>query len=425
MMDLTAFHADYRTALRAAIWSGNEVSLGRADELGLAAAEAGILPTALLSTHQAVVAEALAGGGGVVATERATAFLAAFLAPIERGYLALAEEARSLAQLPEVLLEGVPAIVYVSSWRGEPGEMLYVSPQSEAVLGYATPDWLAAPTLWLDRLALEDRDRVVAERSVAHGEGRAFVAEYRLLARDGRPVWFHDEAHIVRDDAGQPLFWKGVLLDITQRKAAEQEAAAAERLRLAQDLHDSVTQTLLGVTIHARTLPKVWSSDPAAAVASLAELEALAATALAEMRTLLLELRPTELTRVALHHLLGQIVAARPHQQPPDVQLSVDPLPLLPPEVQVVFYRVAQEALNNVARHAAATSAQVVLRDVGDAVTLTITDDGRGFDPAGVPAGHLGIRGMQERAEAIAAQLTVDAERGRGTHVRLRWQRPR
>jgi len=426
MMALDAFLADYRAALRAALLTEQEAPLDRAAELGAAAAAAGtIVPSAVLPAHQAIVAEALAAGGGIAATERATAFLAAFLAPVERRYLALAEEVRGLAQLPEVLLEGVPAVVYVSPWRGEPGEMLYVSPQSEAVLGYAAPDWLAAPALWLERLAPEDRDRVVAERVVAQAEGQPFVAEYRLLARDGRPVWLHDEARIVRDDAGHPLFWQGVLLDITQRKAAEQEAAEAERMRLARELHDSVTQTLLAVTMHARTLPKVWRADPDAAVASLAELEALAATALAEMRTLLLELRPAELTRVALHHLLGQLVAARPHRRPADVQLALAPLPVLPPEVQVAFYRVAQEALNNIAQHAEAAAAQVTLRDDGDTVTLTIADDGRGFDPAAAPPGHLGLRGMQERAEAIAAQLIVDAAAGRGTRIRLSWRRPK
>ena len=249
--------------------------------------------------------------------------------------MALAEQKRALEQLPEVLLEGIPAMIYVSPWQGQPGEMLYVSPQAEAILGYSAPDWIANPHLWLERLDPEDQERALAERLVGQSQRTAFVSEYRLRASDGRSVWIHDEARIISDDMGQPQFWQGVMLEITQRKAAEQNAAVAERARLARELHDSVTQTLFAVNMHVRTLVKMWKLNPAEAERHVQEIEILSNTALAELRALLLEMRPVELTKIALPQLLEQLGAAMRSRCSTVIELAADPVPVLAPEVQI------------------------------------------------------------------------------------------
>jgi signal transduction histidine kinase len=140
--------------------------------------------------------------------------------------------------------------------------------------------------------------------------------------------------------------------------------------------------------------------------------------ALAEMRSLLLELRPAELVEVSLDGLIGHLLDALECRRTLDVSVQLDPVSL-EPTVHLACYRIAQEGLRNVARHANASALQVRLCE-GPPVELSIVDDGAGFDPDDVPAGHLGLTIMRERAAAIGAQLLIDAAPGRGTRLRLR-----
>ena len=97
----------------------------------------------------------------------------------------------------------------------------------------------------------------------------------------------------------------------------------------------------------------------------------------------------------------------------------------VPPDVQVVFYRVAQEALNNAAKHARAGHADLRLWSSDNSLELRVADDGRGFDPAVIPAGHLGVAIMRERATSIGAELEVNSQPDAGTRVTLKWRAPR
>jgi signal transduction histidine kinase len=132
------------------------------------------------------------------------------------------------------------------------------------------------------------------------------------------------------------------------------------------------------------------------------------------------ELRPNALVEVPLATLLRQLTEAMVSRARIDIQLSAEGERKLPPDVQVGLYRIAQEALNNVVKHAKASHAVVTLR-LGDTVRLTVSDDGAGFDPGAVTADHLGLHIMRERAEAIGAQLSVYSEPGEGTQVLVLW----
>lgn len=202
---------------------------------------------------------------------------------------------------------------------------------------------------------------------------------------------------------------------------AQHAAAVDERQRLARELHDAVTQTLFSSSLIAEVLPRLWERDPAEARRRLEELRQLTRGALAEMRTLLLELRPAALIEVPLGDLLRQLCDAFTGRSRVPALLTVEGQTRLPPEVQVALYRVAQEALNNIARHARARHVEVVLRCRPENVELTVRDDGCGFDPQDVSADHLGLRIMRERAAAISAQLDVESRPGHGTRVRVRW----
>ncbi|MBP1466441.1 hypothetical protein EYB53_012070 [Candidatus Chloroploca sp. M-50] len=200
------------------------------------------------------------------------------------------------------------------------------------------------------------------------------------------------------------------------REKAAQDAVTAERTRLARDLHDAVTQTLFSITIIADVLPDIWNMNPNEGRRRLEEMRQLTRGALAEMRTLLVELRPNALVEVPLPTLLRQLTEAMIGRSRINIQLSVEGERKLPPDVQVGLYRLVQEALNNVVKHAKASEAVVTLR-LGETVRLTVADNGVGFDPLAVTADHLGLKIMRERAEALGVQLRIYSEPGEGTQI--------
>jgi signal transduction histidine kinase len=199
-------------------------------------------------------------------------------------------------------------------------------------------------------------------------------------------------------------------------------AAAEERQRLAHELHDAVNQTLWTAAITAESLLR--DVDPSSPLHHrVSRLHRLTRGALSEMRALLLELRPSDLIEVSLHDLIDFLVTALECRRTLQIDVSVEDVDLTP-AAHLVFYRIAQEALRNVTHHAGARSASVRLTAEPD-VTLTIVDDGHGFDPANVPKGHLGLAIMHERAESIGARLDITSARDAGTTVRLSYPRPR
>lgn len=211
------------------------------------------------------------------------------------------------------------------------------------------------------------------------------------------------------------------LLNAQLYDQAQELAAVEERQRLARELHDSVTQALSTANLIAQVLPHLWRRDPESAMKNLADLQRLTQAALAEMRALLLELRPGALREAKLGELLEQLADALAGRIPADVQIVVEEHRPLPADVQIALYRIAQEALNNVAKHAQARQVRVAVRNADGAVTLLIEDDGRGFDREAVPAGHFGLDIMRERAEAVGAALSVDSEVGKGARIEVTW----
>jgi PAS domain S-box-containing protein len=207
-----------------------------------------------------------------------------------------------------------------------------------------------------------------------------------------------------------------------QYQQAQFTATVDERQRLARELHDAVTQTLFAAGLNAKALPEVWAANPEEGKRCLAELERLTWGALAEMRTVLVELRPTAMIEMDLADLLRQLAQAAAGRAPiMSVEVRIEGQRRLPPEVQVVFYRVAQEALNNIVKHADAERVEVHLARGSDTVELTVVDDGCGFDPGAIPAGHLGLAMMRERVQSIGAQLSIESDAGSGTRLGIRW----
>jgi PAS domain S-box-containing protein len=205
---------------------------------------------------------------------------------------------------------------------------------------------------------------------------------------------------------------------------AQQAAALEERQRLARELHDAVTQTLFSTALIAEVIPQLWDIDENEARARLSDLRRLTRGALAEMRTLLVELRPDALTELALGDLLRQLAEATAGRTRLEVDVHVEgPVRRLPPAIHIALYRLAQEALNNIVKHAQASQASVGLLFSSTGVMLRVVDDGRGFIPetATQLAGHFGLGIMRERAASIAARFRLVSHPGEGTLVEVAW----
>jgi signal transduction histidine kinase len=241
-----------------------------------------------------------------------------------------------------------------------------------------------------------------------------------MLLYYGRPRTFSDEEVDLAI-----LFADQVALAIENAWLREQvrvAAASAERDRLARDLHDAVTQTLFSASLIAEAMPRVWEQDPDQGRRGLEELRRLTRGAAAEMRALLLELRPAALTEKPLGELLRHLAEAMTSRTRLPIALSVDGDASLREDVQVALYRIAQESLNNVAKHARANRVAVDLSVAPGRALLRIRDDGTGFDPGDILPDQFGVSIMRERAAEVSAVLEIDSRAGGGTEVVVHWQ---
>jgi len=204
----------------------------------------------------------------------------------------------------------------------------------------------------------------------------------------------------------------------------QQLGVAHERQRMARELHDSVTQTIFSMTLTTQSALLLLERDPGRVGAQLERLNELAQGALAEMHTLIAELRPGQAPGAGLAAALRRHIDSRPLPEGLTVTLEVDGAQgLLPAEDQGLF-RIAQEALNNVAKHASATRARVHLH-LDEPYWIEIDDDGQGFDPRQPRAGAgVGLAGMRERADEIGWRLLIQSRPGEGTHIRVEKKPP-
>ena len=201
---------------------------------------------------------------------------------------------------------------------------------------------------------------------------------------------------------------------------AQELASLQERQRLARELHDSVSQALYGISLGAHTAQKALENDPEQVKASIEYVNTLAEAGLAEMRALIFELRPEFLeTEGLVVALLKQVDVLRARYKL-TVEMDMDEEPALSLEKKYALYRVAQEALHNVVRHARATTVTIRLAERENEITLEVRDNGRGFDPTSAFPGHLGLRSMRERIAKVSGTLALESSPGNGTSIRAR-----
>jgi two-component system sensor histidine kinase UhpB len=207
-------------------------------------------------------------------------------------------------------------------------------------------------------------------------------------------------------------------LESARQEAARTALAAqeAERLRVAQELHDGIGQTLTAVTLQAE---RAADGDPAMAAQALRRVADTVRESLDELRRIARELRPEALDDLGLVNALIALCSRIGAQNGPRVRRELQGnLPALQPDIELVVYRIAQESLTNALRHSGARSATVSLKADEETVTLCVADDGKGM-PARLPRGTAGIAGMRERALLVGGRLSIESRSEQGTEVRL------
>jgi PAS domain S-box-containing protein len=284
-----------------------------------------------------------------------------------------------------------------------------------------------------------------------------------IVDTDQHPAWLtaagletvHDNQKVIFALIGAPIIWRGQVLGFINLLStipgffepeharrlqvfagqaaaaiqnarvygqAQEVAAAQERERIAHDLHDAVSQTLFSAKITAESLPRIFDKNPGKVKKIFDELVLMTSGALAEMRSLLVELRPQALIATDLGQLLDYLCEAFTGRTQIPVILNVPDSCILSPNTQIVFYRIAQEALGNIARHAHATRVEIDLQYSEKQVTLHVIDNGCGFDPQVMRGGHFGISIMHERTEKIGAELKINSTLEEGTEIFLVWE---
>ncbi|MEA2624352.1 MAG: hypothetical protein QOD06_397 [Candidatus Binatota bacterium] len=337
------------------------------------------------------------------------------------------ERKRAEAQY-RTLVEQIPAVTYVTD-VGDPMRLTYVSPQIAPLLGYDVDAWLT-PGFWTSRVHDGDRAAMLAERERSIATGQAFSAEYRVVARDGRVVWLRDQA--VPIGGGPTGFFQGVVFDVSERRLAELEIARSreelralaarlqqireeEKRRIAREVHDELGQVLTALKF------EVARTSAGAERPQVDSLTPLIERALTSVRRICAEIRPSLLDD------LGLTAAAEWQLEEFRLRTGLDCLlsatlddERIDAERATALFRILQEALTNVARHARATQVHVRLREEPGAVTLEVQDDGTGIEPGRVTDSQsLGLLGMRERALIFGGSIHVSGAAGEGTVVRV------
>ena len=197
-------------------------------------------------------------------------------------------------------------------------------------------------------------------------------------------------------------------------------AALEERQRLARELHDSVSQVLYSIGLAGHTALTLLKRDPDRAAEPMKYLLSLAEAGLAEMRALIFELRPESLEKDGLVVALSRQAAALRARHDLEVHTDLGEEPMIGVEIKEALYRIAQEALNNVAKHAQASQVAIRLYEVDNRVALDVIDDGIGFDPEREYPGQMGLVSMRERAATVEGTLELESASREGTRVRVR-----
>ncbi|MGL4617556.1 MAG: PAS domain-containing protein, partial [Chroococcidiopsis sp.] len=287
------------------------------------------------------------------------------------------------------------------------------------LLGLVPGEVESSYEVWHDRVHPEDIHWIEQALTAALTTNTDFEAEYRVIYPDGNVRWLVGRGRGIYNEAGQPVRMLGVILDISDRKRAEEASILEERNRMAREIHDTLAQSFTGILVQIGAAIQVLADDAEATQSHLEIIDELARIGLAEARRSVTALRPQLLEEgdlhSALHRLVAQMRATANNALIYEIKGTAYPLPA---EVENNLLRIGQEALTNAIKYADASEIRVELGYDNAQCILRVKDDGRGFGVGSIPsADGFGLLGMSERAERIGAQLTIQSQPGQGTEI--------
>jgi PAS domain S-box-containing protein len=339
------------------------------------------------------------------------------------------------------LLAEAQKIAGLGSWEWDPdtGRVSW-SEELYRIFGVTSQDVHPSFENYLERLHPEDRQQsgsMVARALIDH---RPFSMLERVVRPGGELRYVRSQGDVVRNERGKPIKVLVACLDITEQRHSESalrqaaqdlhgltrrlvQAEEAERRRLARELHDRVGQSLSALNINLDIISRDSAALPPALRQRLADSLGLVDGTLQSIESVMADLRPPLLDEYGLAAALGwhaEEFARRTGVQVAVTDRTPDATKVARPEASVALFRIAQEALNNVLKHAQAKSVRVDVSATDEELVLDVHDDGRGFDPRAARRGRWGMTTMRERAEAAGGQLHVDATPGQGTRIHAR-----
>lgn len=337
------------------------------------------------------------------------------------------------------LIEQLPGIPYIASLDKD-GSNIYVSPKIKDLLGFTSEQWCGDPSLRLRQIHPDDQASVRQAITDAIATNSAYSIDYRIFGGDGTLHWLHDEARVMSDDDGTPLLLQGAALDITERKRAQEELERShcelqelitaldmlrieEQRRLAQEMHDDFGQLLAAMKMDLSTLRQHLPPGNSQVVKYLGSINELVDTMVTSVRRIIADLPPKILEDLGLFHALESMIVnfEKRHRISCRLHLPTGE-PMLDTRIRTALYRMVQEILNNVAKHAQAScvTARIDRDDEHGTITLTIADNGIGMsaDMRHKP-GSFGLVGMRERVASLRGEMSMDSKPGEGTTVRI------
>ena len=327
-------------------------------------------------------------------------------------------------------VEQSPASIVITDCDGN---IEYVNPRFEEVTGYAMAEVIGRnPRILKSGMTPAETYEELWKAISAGGEWRGELCNRR---KSGEPFWESAGISGLKDESGKISHYIAVKDDITERKRTEQAlqesservSALTRRLievqeeqsrQLARELHDEIGQVLSAVRLNLKLIEREDSQGLHRE--ALAEGLMVIERAISQVRGMSLRLRPPVLDELGILSALRWLVRRQAPQQGLRIRLEAVPEDIaLPRNVAEVCYRIVQEGLTNVAKHAEASEVLIRLERTGGRVRVTVRDNGRGFDAASVrAAGGLGLLGMEERVKLVGGTLQVESRPGGGTEVR-------
>ena len=310
----------------------------------------------------------------------------------------------------------------------ETGRFTYVGEQAVRMLGYPVEQWYE-PDFWASHLHPDDCKRAFEDCLTYSQKLEDYQFEYRMIANDGRVVWVHDMVSVIHKN-GQPVTIRGFLIDITERKQAEEalvrlsgrliNAQEEERKRVARELHDDLNQRMALLSIELGRLEQ-QVRKPRHLRPLVHSLQAKAQEISAEIHRISYSLHPSKLDHLGLGAAVRSLCEAlsESHKLRIDFQQRGF-TEAVPKDISLCVFRIAQEALRNCVRHSGASGARVALERTEAAVRLSVSDDGCGFDAeAGAAKKGLGLTSMRERLRLVGGELQIYSRPLGGTRIEI------